>query len=353
MARLEHEQDNLRAALEWSLARDEDAGRAIRLAVALGTILYSRSREMEMREILGTVLSRPGGDPVARITVTSLAATAESCAGDFRKAQALREEALALARETGNRRRIVGALASMSMVPSDLGERDVARALQEEALGLAREIGDKWLIAEILHHLTMTAYMQGDDVAARALAEERVALYRDLGAPTGATAAHIMLGHVILAGGDVARARALAEVNLAQIGGFRNKYVAALGLRLLGDIARAEGDHASAESSYRDALAACKAMAGQRLWTTSYVISFAGIWVAQERTREAVRLYGAVHGWLESVGMPVPWAPPRGYERDEAAAREALGEEEFTRAWTEGQAMTLEQAVEYALREIA
>ncbi len=45
----------------------------------------------------------------------------------------------------------------------------------------------------------------------------------------------------------------------------------------------------------------------------------------------------------------MPTFPPRGRERDEAAAREALGDDPF--AYAEGQAMTLEQAVEYALRD--
>ena len=34
-----------------------------------------------------------------------------------------------------------------------------------------------------------------------------------------------------------------------------------------------------------------------------------------------------------------------------AAARSALGEEAFARAWVEGQAITLDQAVEYALED--
>ena len=34
----------------------------------------------------------------------------------------------------------------------------------------------------------------------------------------------------------------------------------------------------------------------------------------------------------------------------ESEARSALAEEAFARAWAEGQAMTLEQAVEYALQ---
>jgi hypothetical protein len=51
------------------------------------------------------------------------------------------------------------------------------------------------------------------------------------------------------------------------------------------------------------------------------------------------------------MGIPVPWFPPRGSEQDEATARAALGAEAFARARAEGQAMTLEQAVEYALRD--
>lgn len=92
-------------------------------------------------------------------------------------------------------------------------------------------------------------------------------------------------------------------------------------------------------------------MAGQQLWTTSYAISLVGLWVAQGRAPEAARLYGAVHGWMESVGLPVPWYPPRGYKQDEATARSALGAEAFARAWAEGRAMTLEQAVEYDLQD--
>ena len=39
------------------------------------------------------------------------------------------------------------------------------------------------------------------------------------------------------------------------------------------------------------------------------------------------------------------------YERTVAAARSTLGAEAFTTAWAEGQAMTTEQAVAYALAE--
>jgi hypothetical protein len=46
-----------------------------------------------------------------------------------------------------------------------------------------------------------------------------------------------------------------------------------------------------------------------------------------------------------------PLAHPVERAKATAAARAALGEEAFAVAWAEGQAMTLEQALDYALTE--
>ena len=39
------------------------------------------------------------------------------------------------------------------------------------------------------------------------------------------------------------------------------------------------------------------------------------------------------------------------YEQGVASARAELGEEEFQKAWAEGRAMSIEQAIEYALED--
>jgi hypothetical protein len=61
-------------------------------------------------------------------------------------------------------------------------------------------------------------------------------------------------------------------------------------------------------------------------------------------------LFGAATGRLEPIGALLNPEIRADADRFEAGARAGLGEETFARAWAEGQAMTLGQAVEYALR---
>ncbi|HZO27515.1 MAG TPA: hypothetical protein VFH48_16165, partial [Chloroflexota bacterium] len=83
--------------------------------------------------------------------------------------------------------------------------------------------------------------------------------------------------------------------------------------------------------------------------------------VASGDHRRAARLYAAVTGgrgrhavWPDStLWGGWTWTPRDDDEAqaDARAARDVLGEAAFASAWAEGRAMTLEQAVAYALDE--
>jgi DNA-binding CsgD family transcriptional regulator len=68
------------------------------------------------------------------------------------------------------------------------------------------------------------------------------------------------------------------------------------------------------------------------------------------RPRVAARLYGAAEVQRERDGRPIEPVYRAEYERDVAVARMALGEPFFAAAWTEGRAMSPEDAVALALR---
>jgi hypothetical protein len=67
-------------------------------------------------------------------------------------------------------------------------------------------------------------------------------------------------------------------------------------------------------------------------------------------TRGAKVLVG-VEGLLQNMGGVLDREDRLAYERAIASAWEQLNEDVFERAWQEGRAMSMEQAIEYALRE--
>jgi hypothetical protein len=77
----------------------------------------------------------------------------------------------------------------------------------------------------------------------------------------------------------------------------------------------------------------------------------AGVAAGLGEWQRAARLLGATAGLLESMGGVLDPDWQADVDRYEAATRSTLGEEAFAEAWAEGQAMSLEQAVEYALHE--
>jgi hypothetical protein len=73
--------------------------------------------------------------------------------------------------------------------------------------------------------------------------------------------------------------------------------------------------------------------------------SLATVAAAQSELVWAVHLLGAAEALREAIGTPLPPVYRLDYERVVAKARAQLGNEHFSRAWAEGRAMTLEQAV--------
>ena len=80
---------------------------------------------------------------------------------------------------------------------------------------------------------------------------------------------------------------------------------------------------------------------------------FAELAVAKRAPKRAATILGAAARLREAIGFPTPPHEERELERAAAAARAALGDAAFDRAWREGSAMDLEDAVRYALNDRA
>jgi hypothetical protein len=66
---------------------------------------------------------------------------------------------------------------------------------------------------------------------------------------------------------------------------------------------------------------------------------------------KAARLFGASEALREALGTPLPGSYRANYERNLSSMRKQLDEASVAAAWAEGRAMTMEQAIAYALAE--
>jgi len=309
LERLEAKHDNFRVALSWALDRGE-AELGLRLSAALVEFWHLHVHHSEARRWLEDALAKDGGSPSARMKALERAAFLAWEAGDYDRAVALGEEGLALARRFGNdavAASVLHTLGSVAMSRVELGQ---ASALLEEALALWRALGDDGGIAYALYMLGLVAVLRRDHEGAMAYHEESLALAR--------------------MSGD--------EVSILQ----------AMGVGALTALVR--GDHAEA-----DTLAAATMQTARRLGIGHYTISCLPIMGAsaalQGRLLRAVRLWGAEDSLRAAMGIPRMPAEISFYEPYVEAARAQLDEAAWESAWQEGRAMSMEEAIEYALSE--
>ena len=117
----------------------------------------------------------------------------------------------------------------------------------------------------------------------------------------------------------------------------------------LGHIARRQGDVAGARELYVESLSISREIGAK----PAIAIALAGLGAVACSAQQpvmGVRLLGAAEALLESMGAvedPVDLAE---YEQGLAAAGAELDEEAFAAAWAEGQTMSLEEAINFALQ---
>ena len=230
--------------------------------------------------------------------------------GDYTAARVMHEESLAIKRELGNKFGIATSLSNLGSVAADQGDYGGARVLYEESLTIVRELGNKSGIATSLHGLGNVAKNEGDYGRARVLLEESLGIRRDLGFNLGI---------------------AISLVNLGP---------------LLGE----QGDYPAAHACLRECLTLCRELSEKQV--TAYAVEgFAGLALRQQQPEQTTRLWGAAAALRETFGYPLPPAAREKQEREMTTARATLGEDAFAAAWAQGRAMTMEQAIEYALEK--
>jgi len=353
LERLEREHDNLRSALPWAAA-GAGAVSGMRLASACMRFWLIRGYAREGLSWLSAVLATaPAQQTTAhRARALNAAATMARAMSDFSKARTLYEEALSTWRQLGVQRGVAAALGNLGMVALDQGHYTAAMARHEQSLAIWRELGDRQGIARTLIALGNAAYSQGDQLPAQSLYEQSLAIERELGDRRGIAIALNNLGKVALnCSKDYSAARLLHDQALVIRRELGDRLGIAWTLCQLGIAAYEQGDYPSSRALLTESLEMRRDL-DDRQGMAEFLEAFAALAFASGRPEPGARLCGHAARLRDEIGSPLPLWERLGYDRRIASARASFGNDAaFDLAWQEGHAMTLEQALEYALQE--
>jgi predicted ATPase/DNA-binding XRE family transcriptional regulator len=349
---LEHE--NVRTALDTCRSHDAGNDAELRLMAATGQFWFPR-RSSEGRRHLVEALERAGTAPSAvRACALTWQAVVDVQFGNGSAARGLASAALVEARDIGDPRRIAEALWVL-VLASEVDDVDGRLALLDEGLVTARGAGLDGLAARHLAFLAAAAAEAGDLGRARMLAEESDALARRAGDTWNRMITLTQLGWLAVAEGRLDDAESYFQVLLelgAEWGGYHDM-PALIGL---GQVHLRRGDLEQARTLHRRLLADLRELSPDSMVLANGLVCMASVdFVAglDERAQRLVGAHeawhaardGAARTWASSIRGPLMWGL--------IPVPEASSDVRLTRARAEGRAMSIDEAVTYALAMVA
>lgn len=230
----------------------------------------------------------------------------------------------------------------LGRVRASQGRAAVARMHADAASEAAAKAGG--LIGDALHGMIAeTALCAGDGPAARCACDDAWRFTYPSRMPF--TRMLIPMSEALLAEGDLVAARRWSDETVAVL------QASHLGVALAtrAHVALAQGEP---ERAARDACEALTLLSesGAFLRVPITLECLARLGAAEGRSLIAVRLFGAAQAIREDKGIARWPVFAVGYDDAVARCREALGDNDFDTAWQEGAALSVSEAIAYALR---
>ncbi len=317
---IEPEQPNLRAALRWTYEqRQPRAG--LRLVAACGAYWIRRG---QMRE------------------------------GDLWLSKMLALDEQATAKERASAAVRLAALYCAGGVARHLGQHERSAAIAREALVLGERTDEQVGISNALALLGHLAQARGDIEEAAAYFERSYqhALLGGTGDDGGSPGrARDNLAQIARAQGDLAQARHLLEESLAHCRKHHFSWGVASVSTLLGHIARDQRQYGLARTRYRESLHILRTI-GNLTSLAACVEGIAALSSAEGKHEQAMLLCAHTTTLRLQAHTPMPPDEQPIFESVIALARSRLPEQQFTAAWQQGLALTMEEGIILALAEL-
>jgi predicted ATPase/DNA-binding CsgD family transcriptional regulator len=225
------------------------------------------------------------------------------------------------------------------------------KQFNSQALELYQDLGDGVNLAWAL--LFLSSQYLGSPAEIKeglALSEEALTLFRDQDNIYGVIRALNFMGELARLDGDYDRAGNAYDECLTLCRQSGDKLREAYQLANLGLVAQHRGNYKLAESRFKEALTLSKNL-NAKYPLALHLAGLSGPAGAFGNPERAAQLLGASDGLLKTMGLRQQPSDQPEIDRYEAAIRKQLDDDAFRSAWEKGQAMSLEQAIAFALEK--
>jgi predicted ATPase/transcriptional regulator with XRE-family HTH domain len=390
--RLEVEHNNYRVALDWCVSNNKTEF-ALLLFNTLSWAWLVQAHHAEAHSWFEKIRSLPESInyPKLYAKILNQVGIQEWFLGDYQDAQSRLEESQEIWLKLGaeGEQGLAEALNYLGMVVL-WGNQDNDRAQShfEHSFKLYQKLRDQRGMAFTMLNLGKVAVDRNENASALSLFEQSLDGFRQLGDVWGIGRSSMRLGELFLKEGNYEKALFFIKQYLAICEELHFRQGITFALMLLGDLYRYQGDYDQAEQFYKKSLAISREhslndgqanaffslgyvalhrtdyLLAKRYFKDAYIIGrtiqekgaaidclsmFAAISAGMNQFERSARLYGASQALMEVSNFP-----DMSYDRVEAnnliqIAHEQLGDASFKALATEGRAMTLEEALAFAL----
>jgi predicted ATPase/DNA-binding SARP family transcriptional activator len=306
---LRDEYANLCAAQEIDAADTAGGEAGLCMTSSLWRYWFTRGQHREGVARLTMALAHPGASRFPRWRMLALLRRGNLLTHlkAYAEADLLYTQVLALAEELGDLERKAAVLNNRAILQTHLGNYTTADQLGMEALALSRSCGNRKGEGINLGTLGVAAQKRGDWPVARRRLEACVAIFRELG----------------------------------------HRYLVAVNSLNLAAVALGESDHEAARHGIQECLELCADLEASALLISA--LNTLAVYLAQAQGwQQAARLYGAAAGLSERLDLPQA-ENAANLPADVASVRAVLSEAEFVAEFAAGHALSLADAVAYAL----
>jgi predicted ATPase len=317
-ARTDAENDNMRGALDWSMIDMEGMNDVrIRNGLQLVGVLnwyWQKGYSYDFSERLKNMLSQKTArmSTIERARALTAAGFLHWSLSNFVEARPYLIEALEIARNHEDKLTLGWALVHLGIVLSALEEYDLAQSLLEECVAITkgfRNVG-KTVAGMALSFLGDIYKVRNDEVHAREVYEEGIKLLR--------------------------------ETN--------NSNNLAYSVRRLGYLALKEADYKRANALFRESLIRNQEL-GHQIGIAAAMTGLAKLALEVGNLSRAAQLYGIIEDQLVTLSLPLYITDQVEFNHGISMLNTRLDEKTYAKFWTKGKAMSLDDAITFALEE--